>query len=151
MRKAFQILAGLVALEVMVQASMIAWAMFGFGHWIDQGNVFNKALLDDQSTFHFTEERGFMIHGINGQMVIPLVALILFIVSFFAKEVPGAVKMAGGILVLIVIQVMLGIFGHDTPIFGVFHGINALLIFGAAIMASKAAGTKATAADAVAA
>ena len=41
-------------------------------------------------TFSFTEERGFMIHGINGQMLIPLVGLVLLIISFFAKVPEGS-------------------------------------------------------------
>ena len=80
-----------------------------------------------------------MYHGINGQMIIPLIALILLIVSFFAK-IPGGVRFALILVVLIVIQVLLGIFGHDQPNLAPLHGINALLIFGTAIMAGKPVG-----------
>jgi len=84
----------------------------------------------------FTGFVGFMIHGINGQMVIPLLALILLIVSFFAK-VPGGVKWAGAILALVVIQVTLGLFAHETPQLGPLHGMNALLLFSVAILAGR--------------
>lgn len=137
MKKAYQIFAFLIALEVMVQASMIAWAIFGFGAWIDDGNSFSKADLDcDDCGWNFTAERGFMVHGINGQMIIPLLALILLILSFFAK-VPKGVVWALALLGLIVGQVLLGIFGHDLPALGILHGVNALVIFSVAVMAGK--------------
>lgn len=142
MRKAYQIVAGLVALEVMLQAAFMAWAIFGFGRWIDQGNVFNKAVLDDESgVWHFTEERGFMFHGISGMMVIPLTVLILLVLSFFAKQVPHAVMMAGVLVVLVILQVwVFAALGRDTPFFGALHGFNALLIFATAVRAFLTAG-----------
>lgn len=142
MQKAYKILAFLIAIEVMVQAAVIVWAIFGLGYWIENDNgVLNKAVLDDDSGgWHFTQERGFMYHGINGQMIIPLLALILLVVSFFAK-IPGGVKFAAILLGLIVVQVLLGIFGHDQPNLAPLHGINALLIFGTAIMAGKRVGS----------
>jgi len=77
-----------------------------------------------------------MVHGINGMMVIPLLALVLLIVSFFAK-VPGGVKWAALVLLAVVIQVTLGIFGHENAVFGLLHGLNALLLFSLAFMAGK--------------
>jgi hypothetical protein len=152
MQKAYKVLAFLIAVEVMVQAAVMVWAIFGLGYWIENDNgVLNKAVLDDTSgSWHFTAERGFMYHGINGQMIIPLIALILLIVSFFAK-IPGGVKFALTLVVLIVIQVLLGIFGHDQPNLAPLHGINALLIFGAAIMAGKRVGAATSEPDRVAA
>ena len=42
----------------------------------------------------FTGVAGFMVHGINGMMIIPLLGIALLVVSFFAKF-DGAVKWAG--------------------------------------------------------
>src|SRR3712207_7497497 len=75
-----------------------------------------------------------MIHGINGMMLVPLVSLVLLIVSFFAK-VPKGVMWAGLLLLFVVIQVTLGLVGHEVPIAGGLHGLNALIVFGLAIMA----------------
>ena len=137
MRSAYRVICYVIAFDVMLQASFMAWAIFGFGKWIDDGGVMNKSVLEDRDTWHFTEERGFMFHGINGQMVIPLLVLILLIVSFFAK-VPRGVIWAAGLVALVIIQVfVLAALGHDTPIFGALHGFNALLIFATAIMAGK--------------
>ena len=76
----------------------------------------------------------------NGMMLIPLIALIFFIVSFFAK-VPGGVKWAGFVLIAVIVQVTLGLFGHEAASLGILHGLNALLLFSLAVMAGKRAGT----------
>lgn len=148
MKKAYTILAFLIALEVMVQATSLAWGLFGFADWIDAGNEFTKEDLDcEDCGWNFTAERGFMIHGINGFMIIPLLSLIFLIVSFFAK-VPGGVKWAGILFVLVIIQSQFlpGLSHEFGSGFGALHGFNALVIFGVAIMAGKRVKT-ATAAE----
>jgi heme A synthase len=87
---------------------------------------------------HFTEERGFMFHGIGGQIVVPLVALALLIVAFFAR-IPGGVQAALVVLALVVLQVILGMVGHEVPWLGALHALNAFLIFGAGLAASRRA------------
>ena len=133
MRSAYRVLAFLVAGLVVVQAFAIAYAMAGLGKWVQDGNTFDKAAFESDD-LTFDGIAGFMIHGINGMMLIPLVALLLLIVSFFAK-VPGGVKWAGLVLLFVVIQVALGIFGHEIPILGGLHGLNALILFGLAVTA----------------
>ncbi len=137
MRATYRFLAYAIDGLIMVQAAVMAWAIFGFGKYIDDGNSFSKSQMES-SDWNFTEERGFMVHGINGQMLIPLVGLILLIVAFFAK-VPGGTKWAGMLFGGIVVQVALGIFGHGLPLLGLLHGANALLLFWLAWKAAKAA------------
>ncbi|MDQ3157475.1 MAG: hypothetical protein M3Q98_12225 [Actinomycetota bacterium] len=139
MKSAYRYLAYLLAIEVVVQAAAIAFAIFGLTKWIDDGGTLDKAAMEDESTT-FTGVVGFIIHGINGQMVIPLLAIILLIVSFFAK-VPGGSKWAAVILVAIIAQVLMGIFGNGLPALGIVHGVNALFIFAAAVMAGKRVST----------
>ena len=139
MKTAYRVFAYLIALEVMVQAAMIAFAVFGLGKWIEDGGVLDKAAMEEGSA-EFTGVIGFMIHGINGQMVIPLLALILLVLSFFAK-IPGGAKWAGFILLAIVVQVLLGMFAHGVPYLGILHGLNALVVFGLARRAAKRVGT----------
>ena len=135
MKKAYMVLAFLIALEVMIQASAIAWAYFGLSEWIDSGHSYTKEIADcEDCDWNFTAERGFMIHGLNGFLIIPLISLILLIVSFFAK-IPGGVKWASILFVLVIIQ------GHILPAlssevgsgFGALHGLNAMFILGLAI------------------
>ena len=133
MRSAYRVLAFLVAGLVVVQAFAIAYAVAGLGKWVNDGNTFDKAAFESDDT-SFDGILGFMIHGMNGMMLIPLIALILLIVSFFAK-IPGGVGRAAIVFGLVVLQVALGLFGHEIPILGGLHGLNALLLFGAAIMA----------------
>jgi hypothetical protein len=139
MKSAYRVFAYLIALEVVVQAATIAFAIFGFRKWINDGNTFDKAMLEDNSA-QFTGVIGFMIHGINGEMVIPALAIILLIISFFAK-VPDGVKWAAFILVAIIAQYLMGLFSDVLPELGILHGINALVIFAAAVMAGKRAVT----------
>ena len=140
MRSTYRTLAYLVAIDVMLQAAFIAWAVFGLSHWIDDGGTLDKKTLDDTSTWHFTEERGFMFHGINGQMLIPLLSLALLVIAFIWKA-QGAVRNAAILFGLVVLQVVLGMTAEDAPFLGALHGLNALFVFGVAVMAGKMAGT----------
>ncbi len=140
MRSAYRVIAYIIAGLVVLQASMIAYAFAGLGVWVDkEGGVLDKAAME--SDLDFPGVVGFAVHGMNGMMLIPLVALILLIVSFFAK-VPGGIKWAGFILLTVIVQVTLGLFGHENAIFGMLHGINALLLFSLAIMAGKRVQTR---------
>ncbi len=134
MRSTYRTLCYLIAFDVMLQAAFIAWAVFGLGKWVEDGGVLDKKAMDDTSTWHFTAERGFMFHGINGQMLIPLLALVLLVVAFVWKA-PGAVRAAAIVLGLVVVQVLLGFAGMAVPFLGALHGLNALFLFGAAVMA----------------
>ena len=135
MRSAYRVIAYIIAGLVVLQASMIAYAFAGLGVWVDkEGGVLDKAAME--SDLDFPGVVGFAVHGMNGMMLIPLMALILLIVSFFAK-VPGGIKWAGFVLLTVIVQVTLGLFGHENAIFGMLHGINALLLFSLAIMAGK--------------
>jgi hypothetical protein len=73
-------------------------------------------------------------------MIIPLLGLVLLIVSFFAK-VPSGVKWAAIVLAAIVVQVLLGIFGHESAYIGMLHGLNAFILMGSAGNAARLAKT----------
>lgn len=140
MRRTYRVLAFVIAAEVVIQAMAIAFALAGLGKWVgDDGGVLNKQTLDDESA-SFTGAVGFMVHGINGEMLIPLLVLALLAVSFFA-HVPGGTRLAGIIVGLVVLQVALGIGLHGLPYLALLHAANAFAILGAAI----AAGTRARA------
>jgi len=132
MRTAYRALAYIIAAEVAIQAAAVAYGLFGLGKWIDDGGTLDKAVFEDESA-SFTGVVGLAIHGINGMMVIPIIALLLLLLSFFAR-VPGGARWAGGIFALVVIQVLLGTFAHAVPQLGPLHGINALILFSVAIM-----------------
>lgn len=137
MRTAYRVLAFVIAAEVAIQAAAIAYALFGLGVWIDGGGVLDKAAMENPSVT-FAGDGGFALHGINGEIVIPVLVIVMLVLSFFAK-VPRGVMWAGISLGLVVLQVLLGLLGHAVPFLGALHGINALLIFGVAVMAAMAA------------
>jgi hypothetical protein len=137
MIKAYRILAIIIAAEVVIQAMMIVFAVAGLGKYITDGGVVDKAALEDED-LKFTGATGFMIHGLNGMMIIPLLGIALLVVSFFAKF-DGAVKWAGIVLASIVVQVAAGLIGHDAPYIGMIHGLNAFILAGSAGFASRQA------------
>lgn len=137
MRSAYRVLAFLLGIEVIVQAGMIAYAMFGEVKFIAGGGVVNQALIDSHSA-DFDGAIGFPIHGINGQMVIPVITVAFLVVSFFAN-VPKGVMWAGIATGLVALQVVLGMFGGEIPFIGLLHGINALVLLVVAIHAARQA------------
>ena len=137
MRTAYRVLAWLVAAEVLIQAAAISWAIFGLGKWIEGGGVLDKAVMESQASA-FPEDLGFAVHGINGQMVVPVLALVLLVVAFFAK-LPRGVALAGAVVGLVVVQVLLGMLGHGVAGLGILHGANALVLFAVAVIAARRA------------
>ena len=140
MRIAYKVLAYLVAAEVAVQAMVVVWAIFGLFKWVDGGGVLDKSVVEgivfETGARPFPEGLGINMHGINGVFVIPALALLLLIVSFFTK-VRGAIKWAAIVLALVVMQGLLGFLGHEFTAAAAVHGLNALALFGTAIYAGR--------------
>ena len=142
MRSAYKFLAYAIDALILLQAAAIAWAVFGLSAWVEDGNSLSTATMDSDE-MPFPEVLGFAIHGISGTAVIPLVALVLLIVSFFAK-VPRGVAYAGMVLGGVVVQIALGIFAHGLPFLGLVHGFWALLLFVVALQAARQASVTTT-------
>ena len=134
MRQVFRTLAYVVAAGVVVQAAVIVYAVAGMGLYIDDGGVLDQAAMEQVFAGEqvFPEQNGMLLHGLNGTMVLPVLALLTFVASFFAG-VRGAWRWGLAILVLVVLQVTLGLAGHSVPFLGGLHGVNALLLFGVAL------------------
>jgi hypothetical protein len=126
MRSTYRVLAYLVVLGVVLQAASIAFAWFSVLNEVDSGTVIDES---------YEGNAGHALHGMVGLMAIPLVALLLLIVSFFAK-VPGGVKWAAIVLGVAVLQVMLAFVAFGAPVVGALHGINALVL---AVVGARAA------------
>lgn len=135
MKTAYRILAYLVAAEVVLQAAVITLAVVGLSNWVDSGGVYDKALRERHQAA-FPEAVAFAVHGINGQLLVPVIALLLLIVSLFAK-VSGGVKWAAVVFVLVIVQVALGMLSQFVAALGALHGINAMALFAAAIYAAR--------------
>lgn len=155
MHRIYSAVAWVIAGGVVVQAASIAFALGGIGHYVQEGGVIDKALVESRQAT-FTGDLGFPIHGIVGGMVIPLAALVLLIVAFFVK-VGGARLWAAIVLALVALQITLGYSIGDMPYLGLVHGANALAVLLAAIYAalrvsrpSMVGGRKAASSDAIA-
>jgi hypothetical protein len=135
MRTAYKVLAYLVAAEVAIQAMVMVWGIAGLIKWVDAGGVFDKSVMETQGT-PFPEVFGILVHGINGTFVVPGIALVLLILSFFLR-VRGAIKWAAIVFVLTVLQGQIGFLGHEIPLAGALHGLNALALFGAAVYTGR--------------
>lgn len=134
MRATYRSLAYAIAGLVVLQAAAIAMAAFG---------VFNY--MEDHSIARGTEPPtpggvGFAIHALNGQFLIPLVAIVLLIVAFFAK-IPGGAKWAGFVLLDVIVQIALAFVSFGVPQIGFLHGLNALVLFGLAVTAGRRVAT----------
>jgi hypothetical protein len=140
MRLTYLILARIIAILVVIQAMTMVFAVSGFFNWIDDGNTADSAVFKswEDNPPDFVGSLGFMIHGISGMNLIPLLALLLLIASFFAK-VPRGVLIAVVVVVSTALQVFVGLAAHDAPIVGLVHGFNAFILFGAALAGAQAA------------
>jgi heme A synthase len=134
MRRIYTGLAWTIAGAVVVQAAAIAFAFGGVLNRVANGDVVDKALLESRSAGGVGES-GFIIHGIVGGAVIPLLAIAMLIVSFFV-HVRGARLWAVVTLGLVVLQVTLGISITGVPYLGLLHGANALAIVAVATVAA---------------
>jgi len=127
-KQTYRVVAGLIALGVLVQAAAIAFGWFDAVHELDNGLVIDE---------NYEGNAGHGIHAFLGFNIMPLLGLILLIVSFFAaKSVPGARKWGAIVFGLIVLQVALAIVAFSAPIVGALHGLNALALFASAGRAS---------------
>ena len=125
MRATYRIVAMLIAIGVVVQAAFIAAAWFTVLKATDSGAVFDK---------NAGQNWGHVGHSVVGSGVIPVLALLLLIVSFFA-HIPGGVKWAAITLGVVALQFLLAIVGYLVPGLGVLHGINAFVLAGVASVA----------------
>ena len=136
MRLTYRILAFAIAGLVGVQAASHAWGSAGLGAFVANGGVVDKSMMENTTgALPFPEVLGILIHGMNGGIVIPVVALALLVVSFFTR-VRGAIAWGVIVLTTVAVQLTLGFNGHALPILGLFHGLNALVLFAVAVRAA---------------
>lgn len=131
MKQVYRVLAFLVAAGVAMQAAAVAFGMFGLIKWVENGGTLDKSTELNSSLGGYA---GFSLHGIGGTIIMPALALLFLISSFFAK-VPGGIRWALITFGVTVLQVALGLFSHTVAGLGWLHGANALVLFGVAVTA----------------
>ena len=127
MRRVYQIVCHLIAACVVIQAAMIAWSTFTILNVTGDG----AALSEDNAPV------GFLVHSVVGQMVIPLLALILLVVALIGKV---GISWSVWLLVAVLVQVFLGYSSFELPGLGLIHGINAFVVLGLAETGARAVG-----------
>jgi hypothetical protein len=135
MRNVYRVLAYLVAAGVALQAAAIAYGMFGLFKWIEQGGTIDQSTRPTPAIGGYT---GLIVHGIGGIVIVPAIALLFLIISFFAR-IPGGIRWALIVFGTTALQVTLGLFAHSVAGLGWLHGFNALIVFAAAVMAGMRA------------
>jgi hypothetical protein len=135
-KSTYRVLALLVPVIVALQAAFIAFALFGIGHWVDDGHTLSKSVLESENG-GFGGAAGIMLHGV-GAIVVSVVAIVLLVVAFFA-HIEGGVRWAALILADVIVQWGLAAAGSSSPAVGGLHGINAFVMFGLGMMAATAA------------
>jgi hypothetical protein len=128
----YRFLAYLMVLAVVFQASVIAFAVFGLRNWVivDGGALEGGSLRGEPA---YTGQIGFLLHQKNGQIVIPLIAILLLICSFFTAVRRGVIWTAA-LAATVAVQIYLGTFPIGLPALGILHGIGALAIFAFALI-----------------
>ena len=138
MRGLYRGLAFAVAVLVALQAAFMAYAISGLVKWVQKdGGTLDASVFAEGSNVQVGGEAGFALHAISGTFLIPLVALILVIVSFFAR-IPGGTKWALIVFGVVVVQYALAFFARlaEVPLLAALHGLNALILFGVAVTAA---------------
>lgn len=120
MRTAYRVLAWTIAAGVALQAASVAWGFFTVILYVEDGGVFT-------SGYDYESNVGIMIHRFVGTGLIPLAALALLIVSFFAR-IPSGTRRAGVLFGLVLLQIALVFLAFVVAWAGALHGVNALAI-----------------------
>lgn len=125
--KAYRGIALLIAAGVLLQAAFIAAGTFEL---VSSDNT----LVSEDYEYNTGQE----LHAIVGFNLIPLLALGLLVASLFTKRV-GATKRAALVFGAVFLQVVLALLSYEVSGLGALHGINAFVVLGTAIWASRLA------------
>jgi hypothetical protein len=129
-KQVYRVLAYLIAAGVVLQAAAIAYAVFGMFEWVSAGGTIDKALIESDSP-QIGGIAGFNVHHLVGVTILPLLALLFLISSFFAR-IPGGIRWGLLVLAATLAQSLIGIYSHEISAVGWLHGAMALILFSCA-------------------
>lgn len=121
MKIATRTVAWLIAILVALQAASIAYVLMSVGHL-----VFSEGQTLDQNTE--VGGAGFALHAVVGMQIIPALSVLLLILALVSRS-RTTIWLSAAVLVAVIIQIFLGMFGGDMPALGWFHGLVAFVIF----------------------
>jgi len=134
-KQLYRVLAYLIAAGVALQAAAIAYAVFRMFEWVSAGGIIDKALIESDNP-QIGGITGFHLHQLVGVTILPLLALLFLISSFFAR-IPGGIKWALIVFATTLLQSLLGIFAHESSAVGWLHGATALILFTGAVVSGS--------------
>ena len=129
MRRTYQIVCHVIAACVVIQAAVIAWGTFAVAQSVGQG----AGLSEDSGI------AGFAVHSVVGQMVIPILALLLLVIALIGRV---GIQWSIWLLVAVLVQVFLGYSSFDLPGLGLLHGLNAFVVLGLAETGARSVAVK---------
>ncbi len=132
MKQLYRVLAYLIAAGVVLQAAAIAYAVFGMFEWVAEGGTIDKALIESGNP-QVGGITGFNLHQRVGVTILPLLALLFVISSFFAR-IPGGIRWALIVFAATLMQSLVGIYAHENSAVGWLHGAMALILFSCALV-----------------
>lgn len=130
MKTTYRVLAYAIAAMVVIQAGAIGYGAWAQLNWIEKGNSLDNAALESGAP----GSAALIFHSFFGGAVL-LVAILLLVISFFAK-IDRGVRWAVNVLIGTFVQIALGVLSHFTAVIGALHGAAALALFGTAMMAA---------------
>jgi hypothetical protein len=122
MQSAYKIIAHLVSLAVVVQAAVIAWA------------VFDLIALLQAGTTPGGPPPGGIVHGFLGNYVVPILALALLAVALLGR---AGVKWALWLLLAVAVQIGLAYAAFAIPLIGLLHAANAFAVLALAELGAR--------------
>ena len=131
-KQLYRVLAYLIAAGVVLQAAAIAYAVFSMFEWVSAGGTIDKALIESDSP-QIGGIAGFNLHQLVGVTILPLLALMFLISSFFAR-IPGGIRWGLIVFAATLAQSLLGIYAHENSAVGWLHGSMALILFTCALV-----------------
>jgi hypothetical protein len=132
MKQLYRVVAYVIAVGVVLQAAAIAYAVFGMFEWVSAGGTIDKALIESENP-QIGGIAGFNLHQLVGVNILPLLALLFLISSFFAR-IPGGIRWGLIVFAATLTQSLLGIFAHENSAVGWLHGATALILFSCALV-----------------
>lgn len=126
MKTAYRAIAYLIAGLVAAQAAFIAFAWFTVISQVEDGTAFTE---------NSEGNAGHALHSIGALTILALVVALL-LTSFFTKT-KGASKRACIVVGVVVAQVAFAIVAFSAPVVGLLHGVNAVVLLGAAVHAAR--------------
>jgi hypothetical protein len=123
LRTAYKVVAHIIAVAVVIQAALIAWALFGLIPSLQVGIVPDGPPI------------AAILHGRIGMYGAPILVLALLVIALLAH---AGLKWALWLVLAVAVQIALAFAAFDASWVGLLHGANAFAIIALAEVGARA-------------